>query len=180
MNPLGIGPTRPPNYLAPDSPESGQQVNPPSNPQIVVGAPVPGNPLGINSPVPATPFVQPDTVPHTNPAVTVQKLSVEANLVPGPVAPPAFIQPADIVRVQVPVPPPNTPQIAGGPVKANYIPPQDVRNPVVNPPPVLNGNPLQIEGPLPAYEQPQDQPRPGDAPTVQSAVSSSTGVVLLE
>jgi hypothetical protein len=167
------------NYLAPGSPESQGQpnalpVNPPANPQIQVGVHVPANVLQINGPV--AKYIQAPDVPAAI-TPTVQALKAEALLVSGPLPPPIYTQPVDVVRVQSPVPPPNAPQIQVG---ATYIPPADPARPVAPTIPVVNGNPLQIEGPLPAYEQPQDQPRPGDAPTVQSAVSSSTGVVRLE
>jgi hypothetical protein len=182
MNPMGIGPTWQGNAQQPGTPTTSGTTdvgNPAPNAQVTanVGAPAVGNPLGINSPVPATPFVQPDTTPHTSSQVTVQALKAEALLNAGPLPLPQYQQPPDTVRVQVPVPPPNAPQISVG---ATYIPAADPARPVAPTIPVKNGDVLQLgNAARPQYQQPQDPPK-SPTPEVVSDMSSASGAVLLE
>jgi hypothetical protein len=187
VNPLGIN-GWPGNYLQPGTATTSGVTgtaagNPASNPQIEVGVAPPGNPLGIVSPVTATKYVQPQDQARPTPPPSVISLMAEGLLVPGPAAPPAYTQPPDVKNPLVTgiVPTPSNPlALNSGVAAAPYAQPntRNPNNPDVTVIPVVNGDVLKLgdQARVP-YGQPQDPAKPA---TVVSAVSSSTGIVLLE
>jgi hypothetical protein len=182
-NPLGInGPL--PRYFQPGTPTVSGSTgvaagNPAPNPQIVVGAPPPANAIG-----PQVAYVQPPDVPRPGPPPTVAPLSVESNLVKGPLPPPVYVQPSDVVRAQVPVPPPG---VAGGPLgltgpvpSPNYEAPADPPPTVATVSPnTVSGNPLKIEGPQAPYQTPGTD-APQGVQGIVPPLRQDSGVVLLE
>jgi hypothetical protein len=169
-NPLGIGPKWPGNYVQPNT------ANPVPNPAIVVGAPPPPNAIG-----PQAAFTQPGTTPATspapNPSVTVQPLSVEANLVRGPLPPPIYTQPADVYQTVTPAPPASVMKTTANPP---YIAPSDPPPSVATVAPNnISGNPLKVEGPQAPYQQPGTD-APQGVQGIVAPLRQDSGVVLLE